>query len=313
MAGWGGVVGTVGQKAVGGTNGNLIRAAGNAFDMYGALSAASSDAARTRSHTTMLAQTAADAAANANDQIAIDNALRSRILTQTGNLGDTLAAAQRAMGGFGGSYYSESMLDSAIESRVSAYQDLADRAVDRVSSMTWAGAINRGIDAPGTGLAAGASLGDGIRQQMQNEANQIYQDSYSRAVSDALVEVQGRQSLTYGGLDQMAKMRAAALSEIASTIAPQIAAETALFGKGLGAGGQLDYAALAGRSQAAQISAGLSRTNSQGLGDMITQFSARRPGEAESDADAVANLLRGNTGAAKPQTYSPGYAAYYDK
>lgn len=306
MAGWGGVVGTVGQKAVGGDNGNLIRAAGNAVDMYGAWSAASSDAARSRSHVNMLAQTAADAAANANDQIAIDNALRSRILTETGNLGATLAAAQRAMGGFGGSYYSESTLDSAIDRRVTAYRDMADRAVDRVASITWANAIERGVDAPGTGSAAGASVGDGIRQQIQNEATQIYEDSYSRAVTDALAEVQGRQALTYGGLDQMAKMRAAALSEITATIAPQITAETALFGKGLAAGGQLDYAALAGRSQAASISAGQARTSGAGLGDMFAQFSL-------NDADAVAKLLKGNTAAAPALPYSPGLAAYYEK
>jgi hypothetical protein len=293
MAGWGGVLGTIGRKTVGGDEGGLIQAAGNALDIYGSMATSTRDASRARAQVAQLGQMAADAAANANEQIAIDNALRSRILTQTGTLGGTLAAAQKSMGAFGGTYYDENALNNKIAERSENYRSMADRAVDRVASITWGNAVSRGVDA--------GSIGDDIRQQLNQQANQIYQDSYMRAISDAIAEMQGRQALTYGGLDQMAKMRAAALSEIASVIAPQISAETALFGRGLAAGSQLDYSALTGSKEAAQIRANMSAATGKGLGKAFDDFSA-------NDADAIAKLLKGTpkTPAAPMPALPPG-------
>lgn len=224
-------------------------------------------------------QAIADQLALARQQAGIDNQLRNRILTQTGEMRAAILGALAQMGPSQAALIDPAAVHSEALRRFDRYSDIVDQELDAEFSGLEADRIRAGVDRSTYDLMA--------RGQAASAAAGAKQDAYTKAFDDALAYITG---FNKNALDT----RAGVLNEIAGAHGASLDIESGLFGRGLGTASNLFQTGGNALAGAAGDAAGVARNAGTDFGQIL-DFWRKRGG------------LLGGTGGTITPSASPGW------
>jgi hypothetical protein len=138
-------------------------------------------------------------------QMGADNALRDRVIQQTGAYQTSVSNALNAMGPYGSTLWDEKALASEFGTRYASYRDAADDAITELFGTQQADMMRMGMDA--------STLDIDMRAALADKAAELHSEAYTKAKDDALGYVTNLNTARWAGLDQMNKMRIGAVNE----------------------------------------------------------------------------------------------------
>lgn len=202
---------------------NLIGQAGQA---YGAYSSANKNAANANALNQFLAQLASANYGMGVQQYQDDAALRNRILGKSDDLQSALMTLYNMMGPSGQSLFDPRAVETEAQRRLPSYIANIMSQLNLVNSQEKADLMRRGMDR--------STFGAIVEAEAAARGGRALNDAYTKSFEDALKYITGIESATWAGMDQAAKSRAGALSELSSLYTGPLTAELGLYKPGSG-------------------------------------------------------------------------------